>query len=115
MGRFIPGDSNFRIERKEAAKVDSLIHDYVKRLKLSDGLKRVHVFDAWDKVTGAGRYTIGKDFRGGTLSVTISSSVVRSQLWFQKEAMLLSINEELAKDPFFTGEDRCIVKKIILK
>lgn len=103
-----------RIERKEAEPMSELISQYIRSMKLTAGLNRQQVFHAWDTVSGAGKYTIGRFYKGGTLYVTISSSVVRSQLWMQRATLVRLVNEELKKDELYDRSEG-FVRDIVLK
>ena len=37
-----------------------VVHEYVRLMKISAGLNRQLVFDAWDAVSGVAEYTVGK-------------------------------------------------------
>ena len=65
-----------------------------------------------DAVDGGLRF-----FRGGKLYITLGSSVIRSQLYFQRDVLVEKMNAFLAKDDLFTGEDPTVgyVKELILK
>lgn len=105
------------IGKQEAKGMDELISAYIKEMKLASGLNSQRVFAAWDEVSGAARYTIGRYFRNGTLYCTIGSSVVRTQLNFQKDLILHKINDFLAADDLFVKDSRNthFVKNIILQ
>lgn len=94
--------------------MDTLILEYIRQMKLASGLNRQKIFNAWDKVSGAGRYTIGKFYSKGVLYCTISSSVLRSQLYLQRGMLLCALNKELENDPQY---DRSLgpIKSIVLK
>lgn len=106
-----------RIPRKTALSVGDAIKDFLKQYKLATGLNTQLVFKAWDDASGAGKYTLKKYFREGRLYITLSSSVVRSQLSFQKDILKDKINEILATDDLFTGDNTSggYVKELILK
>lgn len=106
-----------RFEKKRPQPLGQLIQYYIKANHLSTKINSHIVFAAWDEVSGAGAYTVRKYYREGTLYITLSSSVVRSQLYFQKEALVEKINEKLMKNELFTNDDINvgIVKKLILK
>ena len=109
--------SGNRIGRKDAQGMQELIGQYIREMKLSSGFNRQRVFEAWDVASGASRYTIDRFFRDGMLYCTISSSVVRNQLYFQKDVILRQINEILEKDEMLVrdGKDGPIVKNVILR
>ena len=106
-----------RIHRKKALSMDEVVEMYIREMKLSSGLNTQRILDAWDQVSGMGGYTLRKYYRGGTLYVTLSSSMVRNQLWFQREELVSRINEVLSKDPLFTVDDSKVgyVKELVLK
>lgn len=109
--------SPVRIARKQAVSMEELIPLYIKSMKLSAGLNTQRIFAAWDAASGAARYTVRRFFRDGRLYITVDSSVVRSQLSFQRQALLDKVNALLAEDELFirdrSGEG--VVKELILK
>lgn len=112
MGSFKPS----RMRRTEIITLGQALSEYVKVFKLDSNLGRQAVFDAWDQASDAGRYTSNKYLRDNVLYVTISSSVVRSQLTFQREHILERINSILREDEFLHDIlDSVLVKKIVLR
>ena len=106
-----------RVARKTALPLSELIQEYLRTSKLTSGLNTQRIFAAWDAASGAGRYTIRRFFRDGKLYITVDSSVVRSQLAFQRDTLLAKVNALLAQDELFTrseGESDT-VKELILK
>ena len=106
-----------RIHRKEPMGMDALVKEYIKSMKLSAGLNTQRIYAAWDAASGAARYTVRRFYRDGKLYITVDSSVVRSQLSFQRDALLKKINALLAEDSLFTRDDARVgfVKELILK
>lgn len=106
-----------RIGRKDAQGMEELIRLYIREMKLSSGFNRQRVFEAWDAVSGASRYTIDRFFRDGMLYCTISSSVVRNQLYFQRDVLVLQMNEYLDKDGMYVrdGKEGPVIRNLILK
>ena len=106
-----------RIGRKDAQGMPELIEQYIKEMKLTSGFNRQRIFEAWDVVSGASRFTLDRFFRDGMLYCTISSSVVRNQLYFQKDVLLKKINEYLEADEMLVrdGKDVPLVRNLILK
>ena len=106
-----------RVARKTALPLSELIQEYLRTSKLTSGLNTQRIFAAWDAASGAGRYTIRRFFRDGKLYITVDSSVVRSQLAFQRDTLLAKVNALLAQDELFTRTegDADIVKELILK
>ena len=102
--------------RKQAQTMEELISEYIRQMKLTPRLNRERIFAAWDEASGAGRYTVARYFNNGTLYCTIGSSMVRNQLYFQKDVILETMNEILEKDNLFDGEQKnAYVKYIVLK
>ncbi|MBP5625406.1 MAG: DUF721 domain-containing protein [Bacteroidales bacterium] len=93
------------------------IQEYLKAARLTSGLNTQRIFAAWDAASGAGRYTVRRFFRDGKLYITVDSSVVRSQLSFQRDTLIEKINALLAQDELFTQDDARVgcVKELILK
>lgn len=107
-----------RVARKTAIPLSDLIREYIRTSKLSAGLNSQRIFAAWDAASGAGRYTVRRFFRDGRLYITVESSVVRSQLSFQRDVLLEKINALLAQDELFTRDGASsgdCVKELILK
>ena len=106
-----------RVARKTAAPLSDLIRDWLKSEHLTASLNTQRIFAAWDAASGAGRYTVRRYFRDGRLYITVDSSVVRSQLYFQREALVDKINALLDQDELFTCDDARVglVQELILK
>ncbi len=106
-----------RVARKTAAPLSDLIRTWLKSEHLTASLNTQRIFAAWDAASGAGRYTVRRYFRDGRLYITVDSSVVRSQLYFQREALVDKINALLDQDELFTRDDARVglVQELILK
>lgn len=90
-----------KMRRKEAVGMDELVKQFIREMRLSAGLNRERIEEVWNEISGASRYTLGLDFANGTLYCTLSSSIVRNQLYFQKDGLVKSMNEALKKDGMF--------------
>lgn len=106
-----------RIHRKEAVSMDQLVQQYIKSMKLAAGLNTQRIFQAWDACSGAGPFTLRRFFRGGKLYITLNSSVIRNQLYFQKADLVEKMNAFLAQDSLFTADNRTVgfITELILK
>ena len=106
-----------RIHRKEAVSMDQLVHQYIKSMKLAAGLNTQRIFAAWDACSGAGPFTLRRFFRDGKLYITLSSSVLRNQLFFQKTELVEKMNRFLSQDSLFTDDNRTVgyIRELILK
>ncbi|MBR6346437.1 MAG: DUF721 domain-containing protein [Bacteroidales bacterium] len=106
-----------RIARKQAVKLDTVISEWIRSMKLAAPLNTQRIYAAWDEATGAAPYTLRKYFRSGTLYVTINSSVIRNQLYFQTLGIIEKMNAILDEDPLFTKGNHSVgyVQKLVLK
>ena len=97
--------------------MDDLVSQFVREMKLTSGLNRQRVADAWTQVSGAGKYTLSTTYERGVLTCYISSSLVRNQLYFQRDVLLKKVNEFLAADNLFASEQGGgqAVKTLVLK
>ena len=106
-----------KVARKTAVPLEDLIHEYLRAGHLTAPLNTRRIFAAWDTASGAARYTVRRFFRDGKLYITVDSSVVRSQLSFQRQELIGKINALLAQDDLFTRDDGRVgfVQELILK
>ena len=97
--------------------MDELVKQYIRSMKLAAGLNTQRIFAAWDACSGAGEFTLKRFFRDGKLYITLSSSVVRNQLHFQKEDIVEKMNRFLSNDSLFTEDNRTVgyIQELILK
>ena len=103
-----------KLRRKDAVGMDELVSQFVRDMKLTAGLNRQRVSDAWSKVSGAGKYTLSTAYDKGVLTCFISSSLVRNQLYFQRDILIQKMNEFLSKDELFTSPDGSKAIKILV-
>lgn len=110
------GRSN-KLRRKEALGMDELVSQFVREMKLVSGLNRQRASEAWNAVSGAGRYTLSTVYEKRVLTCFISSSLVRNQLYFQRDVLLVRINEFLKADELFADDPDGgpAVKTLVLK
>ena len=108
---------SYAIRRKEALSMQEVIEEYIKSAKIASGLNTQRIFAAWDDCSGAGPFTLKRYFRSGTLYITLNSYVIRTQLSFQKEALIEKMNATLSGDRLFTADNRTVgfVKELVLK
>ena len=106
-----------RLHRKEALGMDKIVEEYIKQMKLAVGLNTQRIFAAWDACSGAAPWTLRRFFRGGKLYITLSSSVLRSQLFLQKPLLIEKMNAFLAQDELFTSDNKTVgfIQELILK
>ena len=106
-----------RMRRQDAVGMDELVKEFIREMRLSAGLNRQRIEEAWAKVSGAGMYTLDIRYDKGVLYCTINSSMVRNQLYFQRDVLVQKMNEYLEKDTMFVRDSRNspIITNLILK
>lgn len=89
--------------------------EFLKQARLASGLNSRCIFNAWDEASGASAYTLKRFYRDGKLYITLSSSVVKSQLSFQKNLLVEKMNTILKGNELFTPDGDNFIKELILK
>lgn len=97
--------------------MDSIVREYIRQMKIAAGLNTQRIFAAWDACSGAGPYTLKRFFRDGKLYITLNSSVLRSQLFLQRDLLIEKMNRFLSEDQLFTQDNRTVgyIRELILK
>ena len=97
---------HIHITRKEPQPMESLLGRCIRSMGLTPGINTRRIFAAWDEASGS-----------GTLYITVRSSVIRSQLYFQRDLLIEKINTILRTDAMFdpTSQTVGFVKNIVLK
>ena len=87
------------MKREATRSLGEVIAAYVQESHLEEGLLQTRIFAAWDRMTVVsvvlGSCTSHHTFRDGVLTCRIRSSVIRSHLQFQAEALRIRLNAEL--------------------
>ena len=96
------------MKRENTQLIKAIIEEFIKEERLEEGLGRARLFKAWDLVVGevGAKATTNKYFKDGVLYCTISSSIIRTQMYYRKEDIMAHMNKML---------NGTIVTKIILK
>ena len=94
-------DYSGKMRKHEAVALDELVKQFIKDMKLDAGLNRQRVTEVWSEVSGAGRYTLDVSLEKGVLYCSISSSMVRNQLYFQRDVLVEDMNKALMNDWMF--------------
>ena len=94
--------------RKGIKSLEEILKKFTNKPKLKKKLDGVEALDQLDTILGSNlrKYVSNKYFQNGIIYIHLTSSVLRSELSYQKEAMIESINKNIGKK---------IVKEIILK
>jgi hypothetical protein len=88
--------------------IGDVVKNFIETNKLQKGLDKISVKEAWFSVLGnaVDKYTTDVQLDRDTLFVQLSSSVLREELSYGKEKIILLLNKELGKD---------LIKKLILR
>lgn len=104
------------LRRRDAVGMDELVEEFIREMKLASGINRERVREAWNVVSGAAKYTIDVQLVNGVMYCNMASSMVRNQLYFQKDVILAQINEYLKNDALYVKNgEKSFVKDIVLK
>ena len=106
-----------RIHRKEAVGMDQVVEQFICQMKITAGLNTQRIFEAWDACSGAAPFTLKRFYRDGKLYITLNSSVVRSQLFLQKDLLIEKMNAFLQEDSLFVKDYAKVgfIQQLILK
>ena len=106
-----------RLRRQQAVGMEELVKQFIKEMKLDTGLNRQRLTEVWNEVSGAAMYTLDVRYEKGVLYCTIGSSMVRNQLYFQRDVLAEAVNEALKKDELFTWDwsTGLCVKSLVLR
>ncbi len=93
---------------KDNLSISDILKEFVDTNKLQPGLDKVNVQDAWAQMMGNGvnNYTTAIQLERDTLYVQLSSSVLREELSYGKEKIIIMLNESLGKE---------VIKKLVLR
>ena len=88
--------------------ISEVLQTFIEKNKLQHGMDKIYVEQAWKELMGNGvnNYTKEVVLKGNTLYVSLTSAVLREELAYGKQKIIMMINEELRKD---------IVKDLILR
>ena len=97
--------------------METIVQQYIKSMKIAAGLNTQRIFAAWDACSGAGPFTLKRFFRGGKLYISLNSSVLRNQLYFQRDVLVEKMNAFLSEDALFTADNKTVnfVQELILR
>ena len=105
------------IARKEALPLAQVFKEMIRESRLGASHNTRRIFMAWNAASGAEEFTIKRFFRDGKLYITLSSSVIRTQLYMQKDYLIRRMNELLSEDELLISSETLPgeVKELILK
>ena len=76
------------MQRTGAVRLGELLNQYIDEVRIRDGFVSLDVCGAW-------RAAVGPRFKQGVLYCTITSSIIRNQLYFNLEGLKSDINAHL--------------------
>ncbi|WP_395065333.1 DUF721 domain-containing protein [Flavobacterium sp.] len=90
------------------SSISEVLQQFIQVNKLEAGMDKIDVEQAWKNIMGNGvnSYTQEVILRGSTLYVKLTSAVLREELSYGKQKIMVMLNEELRKD---------VVKDLILR
>lgn len=96
------------MRKKNTQKLDEVIQEYLKALKIDDKLKEVRLIRSWDELVGKtiARSTKEIYIKDRKLFVRLNSSVIRNELFMIRDGLKNALNDH-------AGEP--VIDEIILK
>lgn len=88
--------------------ISDVLKQFIQVNKLEAGMDKIDVAQAWKNLMGNGvnSYTQEIILKGSTLYVKLTSAVLREELSYGKQKIIVMLNEELRKE---------IVKELVLR
>ncbi|MFZ4105531.1 DUF721 domain-containing protein [Flavobacterium sp.] len=90
------------------SSISDVLQQFIQQNKLEAGMDKIDVEQAWKNLMGNGvnSYTQEVILKGSTLYVKLTSAVLREELGYGKQKIIMMLNEELRKE---------VVKDIVLR
>lgn len=87
------------MRKKNTQKLDEVIKEYLKALKIDDKLKEVQLIKSWESVVGktVARSTDNIYINNRKLFVKLRSSVIRNELFMLKEGLVKALNDKVGE------------------
>jgi len=84
----------------DAKKIKSILGEFISKNALADGIDSARIRESWRKLLGENinAYTKNITLKQNVLIVKITSSVLRQELSYGKDKIIIMINESLGKD-----------------
>ena len=80
-------------------KISEVLGDIISQKHIRVGIDRIRIQEAWRTVMGKNieKYTSNITYKKGILSVKLKSSVLKEELFFEKDKVKRLLNENLGK------------------
>ena len=90
------------------SSISDVLKEFIQVNRLEGGMDKIDVEQAWKNLMGNGvnSYTQEVILKGSTLYVKLTSAVLREELSYGKQKIIVMLNEELRKE---------VVKDIVLR
>ncbi len=88
-----------RSNQSDFKKISEVLDDIVSQKHIRIGIDKIKIQEAWKTVMGKNieQYTSDVRYKKGVLSVKLKSSVLKEELFFEKEKVIKLLNEKLGK------------------
>lgn len=88
------------MQRRKSILLGDALERYLADSPLAEGLRFGRICSAWDSAVGpsVSSMTLGKKFEGGVFTARLSSSVLRTQLQMNREAIRTRMNDILGDE-----------------
>ena len=84
------------MRKKNTQKIDDVVKEYLKALKIDDKLKEVRLIKSWDDIVGKtiARSTNDIYIQDRKLFVKLNSSVIRNELFMLRDGLKKALNDK---------------------
>jgi predicted nucleic acid-binding Zn ribbon protein len=88
------------MRKKNTQKIEEVIKEYLKALKIDDKLKEVNLIKSWDDVVGKtiARSTQNIYIKNRKLFVKLNSSVIRNELFMLRDGLKKTLNDKVGEE-----------------
>ncbi len=88
-----------RGNQSDFKKISEVLGDIISQKHIRVGIDKIKIQEAWRIVMGKNieKYTSDVRYKKGVLSVKLKSSVLKEELFFEKEKVIKLLNENLGK------------------
>ena len=88
-----------RSDQSDFKKISEVLSDIVSQKHIRVGIDKIKIQEAWKIVMGKNieKYTSDVRYKKGVLSVKLKSSVLKEELFFEKDKVIKLLNENLGK------------------
>ncbi len=88
-----------RGNQSDFKKISEVLGDIISQKHIRVGIDKIKIQEAWKIVMGKNieKYTSDVRYKKGVLSIKLKSSVLKEELFFEKEKVIKLLNENLGK------------------